>query len=857
MIKISSLNKYYNKGKANEIHVINNTDLVLDDTGLVCILGESGSGKTTLMNTVSGLDSFVSGTIDVDGEVIDKYGSMKQELVRNEKFGYIFQNYYLLMDQTVEYNIMLALSLYDISEDEKEERIDYVLEAVDMARYKKRIVSQLSGGQQQRIAIARALAKTPKVIFADEPTGNLDEANTMRIMSILKKISKECLVVLVTHERSIADFFADRILKISDGKIIDDRRLENHAVYQYNDDNNLYLKEYESKTYNNDAVKVQTYSNVEMEDINIKLVYENNKIYLYTDSELPIEILTDDDEKKMIDSKKPVIELEDVEMEFDLKNIQSSKIPKISFKEMWAMAKSNLVTLGKKQVFLIVSLIVMAVLLVTTVQDIMSLIVIDEEDVVSTDEHIVDFKIKQNKGGITDAQLEEAFAKMYDEIMASDVDAEFYLEPNVYFTYSYEGFWQLASVMAEMRRFSVVSMDKLDDEEIIYGRRGEKQGEIVIDRWVVDLFLDDNPQLANVITNAQHFIGKKITSSESGMQYTIVGISDSGNPDIYFDKIEMMGLSVKAEVISSIQSLEGVDGVDASIQLEGNKALISKSLFENITHLYFNDNYKLLYRMYNGYDVNSSLEELEEQYGITYEEFSELVKNPEKIEDLKYKSNLGIVFNIVGCIPDEVGVQVVIDEGAYDELFKQSVVTKTVFDVYTEDKDELMDYVRNEMSEELREIINVTMVDKYGETMTAYRNNLQVKFDARIIVTVTIFVVSMIILYFMMKANAVSKITDLGVYRLLGISKKSIIGMFALENAVLTTYTSLIGVLGTTIVTKFLGGIPALQMNVVFPWYAILGTIVFLYALNIIVGIMPIRKILQLPPAQLAAKYDI
>lgn len=206
MIHIRNLNKYYYKGKTNEIHVINNTTITLEDTGLICILGESGSGKTTLMNTISGLDDFYDGEMEIDGVTIKRYGERKQERVRDEKFGYIFQNYYLLQERTVEYNLMLALSLYDISDEEKTERIDYVLRAVDMWKYKKRLISQLSGGQQQRIAIARALAKAPKVIFADEPTGNLDEKNTMRIMGILKKISKTCLVVVVTHEKSIADF---------------------------------------------------------------------------------------------------------------------------------------------------------------------------------------------------------------------------------------------------------------------------------------------------------------------------------------------------------------------------------------------------------------------------------------------------------------------------------------------------------------------------------------------------------------------------------------------------------------------------------------------------------------------------
>ena len=274
MIKIRNLNKYYHKGKSNEIHVIDNTSLTLENTGLVCILGESGSGKTTLMNTISGLDNFHDGEIEIDGTVVKKYGDKNQEMVRNEKFGYIFQNYYLLQDRTVEYNLMLGLSLYDIPDEEKQERIDYVLKAVDMWKYKKRKVSNLSGGQQQRIAIARALSKSPKIIFADEPTGNLDEANTMRIMSILKKISEKCLVVLVTHEKAIADFFADRILWISDGKIQKEVDRSQSDSYEYVEDVNLYLGEYEKQEVEDGNVSLEIYANepVPQTDIDRKSV---------------------------------------------------------------------------------------------------------------------------------------------------------------------------------------------------------------------------------------------------------------------------------------------------------------------------------------------------------------------------------------------------------------------------------------------------------------------------------------------------------------------------------------------------------------------------------------------------------
>lgn len=313
MIKVEGLNKYYNKGKTNELHVINNTTIELSDTGLVCILGESGSGKTTLMNTISGLDDFENGIIDVDGVEIKKYGDANQERVRNEKFGYIFQNYYLLQDRTVEYNLMLALGLYNISDEEKAERIDYVLKAVDMWRYKKRLVSQLSGGQQQRIAIARALAKSPKVIFADEPTGNLDEANTMRIMGVLKKISEKCLVVVVTHEKSIADFFADRILWIADGRIMDDKDGTGTGVYSYVEDTNLYLGEYEKKELKDENISIEVFDNGQRADIELKIVCDKGKIYISLGEAKNIEILTADSEKKILEGTKPVIEMTDME----------------------------------------------------------------------------------------------------------------------------------------------------------------------------------------------------------------------------------------------------------------------------------------------------------------------------------------------------------------------------------------------------------------------------------------------------------------------------------------------------------------------------------------------------------------
>ena len=211
MIKIEHLQKYFNRGKRSELHVLNDITLELPQTGLVCILGESGSGKTTLLNTVGGLDVFQGGTLTVDETILKKYEPKKIEHLRCEKFGYIFQNYYLLQDYTVAYNVKLALSHYDLTDEEKDERVSYVLEQLGIGRYKKKLVSKLSGGQQQRVSIARALVKSPQIILADEPTGNLDEENTIRTMSIFEVVGEKAGIYRCHPFNNSNHAFADDI----------------------------------------------------------------------------------------------------------------------------------------------------------------------------------------------------------------------------------------------------------------------------------------------------------------------------------------------------------------------------------------------------------------------------------------------------------------------------------------------------------------------------------------------------------------------------------------------------------------------------------------------------------------------
>ena len=219
MISVQNLSKTYRAKHKMECHALKNVSFELPDTGLVFVIGKSGSGKSTLLNMIGGLDKITKGKVVSFGNDISTYGSQKLQDYRNTELGFIFQDFHLLDDLTVAENIALALELQggkDLS------AIDWALEQVDLAGYGQRYPTELSGGQKQRVAIARAIVKKPRLLLADEPTGNLDSKTTTQITELLHKISRNTLVLVVSHNLTDAHNYADRIIELSDGVIIND-----------------------------------------------------------------------------------------------------------------------------------------------------------------------------------------------------------------------------------------------------------------------------------------------------------------------------------------------------------------------------------------------------------------------------------------------------------------------------------------------------------------------------------------------------------------------------------------------------------------------------------------------------------
>lgn len=222
-IKVENIVKTFNRHSRNANKVLKGVSFELPDSGLVCIFGKSGSGKTTLLNIIGGLEKADNGKVYIDGECT----SGKTDKIRNAKIGFIFQNYYLEKGYTIAEilrNQMIIAGFKD--EKEIERRTEEALKLVDMERFKNKLGDALSGGQQQRVAIARAIVKGSDIILADEPTGNLDAENTMKVMDILKEISRTQLVVIVTHEVSLIKKYADSHIKIVDGELVEDGEIE-------------------------------------------------------------------------------------------------------------------------------------------------------------------------------------------------------------------------------------------------------------------------------------------------------------------------------------------------------------------------------------------------------------------------------------------------------------------------------------------------------------------------------------------------------------------------------------------------------------------------------------------------------
>ncbi len=821
MIRIEDLKKTYDRRTRNAHRVLHGMSFTLPESGFVCILGASGCGKTSLLNAIGGLDAFDSGTILTDSTRITRSGSRAMEQERNRNFGYIFQNYYLLSEHSAAYNIYLGMHSMPLSKKEKMQRVKMALEKVDMLRYRKRPVGQLSGGQQQRIAIARAIAREPKVIFADEPTGNLDEANTMNICTILKELSRESLVVMVTHEERIAKFFADRIITLDDGRIVSDTTDWSRGTMDAGEKDAVYSGEYEESRHTSDAIDLRVLAKEGSAPVSLTIVTENDRILIKTDDPRVVLCSEINTSPKLIEGDRPILSMETFAQEAPSSPTAPMPKPKkrgkkglglrFLFREAGFLASPK--RLGKIGTGIFI--ILLSLMISLSVSDIITVASIDPEDFITTDSHVLDLTFNRGEKLPTGVwHLDSYRSQFMDHLNTSGLDFDYVMKTNTFFEYKDSTVPQFGNLSMKLTHANYIHIDRLDESTLIQGRMPERSDEIVIDRWLVDMILADDGILQNVIPNSAYLLGKPLHINKTPYSPTIVGICDSGQPNMYLSTEAMLSLGTGGMEVVSFSEFCRLTGYSKYDSLENDECIVladtAGSIFmSHIGRIYhFGEN--------RTYMIKDAL------------------LGTEEILTAKY------------VVPDEM----------IPVLYREMIEYIGDFSVWCADKDAMLAYVGGELPANLDGMLDIDVNDQYQNDYDAYLEKTLAKADARTIITVTVFALSVVMLYLMQRSKMNERMDIVAVYRLLGIPKHNLTFIFAVESVTLTLKYAVPTVLGVWLVINVLSAIETIGLVMLFPVSAVLITLAAILTVRLILAVLPVLRLLSLPPARLAAKYD-
>ncbi|MDY0277247.1 MAG: ABC transporter ATP-binding protein/permease [Acholeplasma sp.] len=802
MIKVVNLDKYFNKGKQNSIHVIDKTSLEFPKTGLVTLLGSSGSGKTTLLNVIGGLDK-ANGEITFDDITMKKYESKTWDKLRANNIGYIFQNYYLLESKTVYDNIKLTLNMIGIVDHEEVDyRITYVLNAVGMFRYRKKLASDLSGGQKQRVAIARALAKNPDVIIADEPTGNLDTNNSIEVLKIIKEISKEKLVVLVTHNVNLAKNYSDRIISITDGKVVNDEVNDGsgkgHLDYV---DNNIYLQDLNH--FGND--KINVYSDKPIDDLELTIVKVNNNYYLKTNNvNVTIENLNNKSNIELINDKRENVEQKFTsETDFSLSELDKVKTKRIkkktfTFKDSVIEAFKKLANLGRRAKIQIIALIMLGIMFSVSGYMLLSTINIDTS-VIYVDKNV--YRTYYDKYG--EADIDELYNNDKYFIFNSVVNANMNLKVmrNSYGT-------RLNLSFLPIKAIENKTIYPSNDVANLKGTFN-----IIIDESVLeDKYVDSIKYQAAGINDKKLLIGEKIVvNSENKYDYsyelTIVGTVNTGTKAIYMDHDLLTVLT------ASMSMYYGYDF--------------------------------LSYEFADDFQIVDNLEPPVDSSVVIIDKL-EVYVSEALFDDSEYLNRIKEEYTIKGFFKDETGKN-------YNTLYMSN---KMFFKALLYDGRGLYIYSYDGSEPYIDDFsLPSNLYDFEVEKLIENKNISIASNLSQIIISL---VVSALIFFFLVRSSLTKRIKEISILRSLGVGKTEVRNLYLFEYIILTTFTSIIGVLIGTVISKsignsFLGDFFVIRTEPQFVLIVFLG----MYLVNVIIALIPVNSLLRKTPATMLTNYDM
>lgn len=806
MIRIEGLNKYYNKGRKNQIHVINDTNIELPDTGLVALLGPSGCGKTTLLNAIGGLDRVNKGNIYINDKKITRRTTSKIDNIRNLNVGYIFQDYKLIDNMTVYENVMMVLKMIGIKDkNEIKKRVDYILERVGIYRYRHRPCSMLSGGERQRVGIARALVKNPDIILADEPTGNLDSKNTIEIMNIIKSISRDKLVILVTHEVDLAKFYATRIIEIVDGKIDKDYINKNEKDLDYRMDNKFYLKDFKYQDeYRDKNIKIDYYSDTS-DKLNLVIVVKNGNIYIKNKDEEKVEVIDNSSNIELInDNYKKLDKSVYEKYSFDFDKIINNNI-KLKYSSIF-----NIFTIfsnGFKKVFgysfvkklLLIGFFLSSVFVTYSVSNMIGIMTIDDKDFVSTNKNYLILDGVKNK--VSD-YLEYEKDEDIEYVLPGNSIVSMKINSNTYYQTEYAEYNISGSLS---------SIDMIDKDNLIYGRMPEDSKEIVIDKLVYDK-LEGIEMIG--LYELSRMIDTYVYVVDDILEYKIVGIVDMESPSIY---------TYNSEFINIINNSRS------------SNSMITDS--DNTNSVYDYSMYKNKLKIVKGREPSNDYEV------IVNNSLNEVFKLDKYIDEIKINGNKLKVVGYYTSIDDINSYFVNSNTIKYNLIEKNRGMI-----VYTKNKDKVISQFKD-MGKDLKDVYEVDRKNYISE----HKDSM----NSSVVVAIVMLVISLIEIVLMMRSSFLSRIKEVGIYRAIGVKKSDIYKMFTSESFAISTIASLPGVLFIGYCIHVLSDINYVSRNFTMNIYVIVLCILLMYFFNIFVGLIPVFNTMRKTPAQILARHDL
>jgi len=815
MIRLEHVNKYYNKGKMNEIHVINDTSLGFPEKGLIAITGPSGCGKTTLLNIIGGLDKFDSGEIHFDDIHIQKYKANEIDVLRNHNIGYIFQNYNLIEDKTVYENIEVSLQMAGLNDaDRIEERINYVLTAVGMYNYRRRNVKALSGGQQQRVAIARAISKNPQVVLADEPTGNLDANNTFEIMTIIKKISQTCLVILVSHEKSMVEFYADRVIEIKDGLVINNYENTGDNSFDHIDERFIYLKDLEVDESLKEHNIERYYDANEDKNLALKIVEVKDSIYIKAISNKKVKYLSNDTEIRLVNEHYKARQTSDA-LDYDYDMEQFGKIDTHDNKKSFIHLKDTLVSGFKKATrrrkffgwMLLFAYFIISALVVYQIATFGNLTQINEEE---------NIKILPE---IIKVSSDETMMKNDIEDIMSNVDN---LEWSPYFgytyvQYSYYDFYQ-GNAQVSLSVFPVKA-SWVDENQLTLGRMPANNSEIVIDEWLANSLLKEKSLTDLGVNDYEQLMNQYIFPNYGqGLKYKIVGIIQTNSPSLVVVDDAYYGFVDNAPFYP-YGNMEGHITITDGRNLQADDEIL---VLDGTTEYNLGDSVSLYGGTYTVVGIYQ-LTDSEEDQGY-YNNMISTNQAVENIELLMFQSDFRF-YDYYGA-----------SSGLY---------------FYSSNSEQSIQDINNYNAKYRAE-------NAYDAQINALMDQQLQEVQARITSIIVIIVGVVVYIYFMMRSSMLSRIKEIGIYRSIGATKRDIYKIFLGEIIALTTLGSLTGYLVMSImINRVQHSLEGVLDMFYLPIHYFLAGIIFIYFINILFGMLPIMNLLRKTPSEINAKYDI